>query len=87
MNPSFLKLYIFFNLFVDNNLIEAEFYQKKLENIIIKDNFKEVSSINTLTILRKNACATVVSFLNSIGYFKIYSNSTPAIFGYTFSEF
>ena len=58
-----------------------------MENIIIKDSFKDVSSINTLTILKKNACALVVSFLNSIGLFKIFSNSTPPIFGYTHLEF
>ena len=67
--------------------MEADNFQKKMENIIIKDGLKEASTINTLTILKKNACAMVVSFLNSVGNFKIFTNSTSAIFGYTHSEF
>ena len=54
-----------------------------MENLIIKDSFCDMTCVNTITILKKDACSLVVSFLNRIGLIKIFTESSSAIFGYT----
>ena len=76
-------MYIFYSLIVENNLIEAENYQKKVENLILRDTFSDMTNINTLIILKKDACSMVISFLNRTGLIRIFTDSSSGIFGYS----
>lgn len=86
-NPTFMKLYIFFTLFINNNIIEAETCQKKLETHILQESFKDQGFVNTIGILKKNIAAMIVSFLNQVGNVKVFTDSSSEMFGYQHQEF
>ena len=53
----------------------------------MRDTFKDINLIHTISIMKKNVISIVASFLNEWGKILLSSDGCPRFFGYSSGEF